>query len=345
MSGVQTDTITTQVPARLDRLPWSRFHWRVVIGLGGVWVLDGLEVTMVGNVSARLTEKNSGLAINAAQIGWAAAFYITGACLGALVFGQLTDRFGRRKLFMVTLGIYLLSTVATAFAFAPWYFFVARFFTGSGYRRRIRRHQLGHRRIDSGAAARSGRLDHQRVVLAWRGGRFGRRTGAAGHLGVRGEHRVAIRLRNRSYSGCDGLSCAPHDPGKPALVVHSRTPGRRRTDRRGHRKAGRAADRSSAARAARETAESTSTTGYSVPGDRRRGLQTVPAAGDPRSGAVHRASVSLQRRHLQSGNTAERVLRGRRCAACRCSSSSGRWGISPDRCCWGICSTPSAASR
>jgi MFS family permease len=132
MSGVQTETITTQVPARLDRLPWSRFHWRVVIGLGGVWVLDGLEVTMVGNVSARLTEKNSGLAINAAQVGWAAAFYITGACLGALVFGQLTDRFGRRKLFMVTLGIYLLSTVATAFAFAPWYFFIVRFFTGSG---------------------------------------------------------------------------------------------------------------------------------------------------------------------------------------------------------------------
>ncbi len=132
MSAVRTETITTQVPARLDRLPWSRFHWRVVVGLGGVWVLDGLEVTMVGNVSARLTEKSSGISINAAQVGWAAAFYITGACLGALLFGQLTDRFGRRNLFMVTLGIYLLSTVATAFAFAPWYFFVARFFTGSG---------------------------------------------------------------------------------------------------------------------------------------------------------------------------------------------------------------------
>jgi MFS family permease len=132
MSAVQTETITTQVPARLDRLPWSRFHWRVVVGLGGVWVLDGLEVTMVGNVSARLTEKGSGIALDAAEVGWAAAFYITGACLGALLFGQLTDRFGRRNLFMVTLGVYLLSTVATAFAFAPWYFFLARFFTGSG---------------------------------------------------------------------------------------------------------------------------------------------------------------------------------------------------------------------
>jgi len=131
-AGVQTGTITTHIPERLDRLPWSRFHWRVVIGLGGVWVLDGLEVTMVGNVSSRLTEKGSGIGLNPAQIGVAAAFYIAGACLGALVFGHLTDRFGRRNLFILTLVVYLTATVATAFAFAPWYFFVARFFTGSG---------------------------------------------------------------------------------------------------------------------------------------------------------------------------------------------------------------------
>ncbi|MBW0019938.1 MAG: MFS transporter [Mycobacterium sp.] len=130
--GVQTGIITTHVPARLDRLPWSRFHWRVVIGLGGVWILDGLEVTMVGNVSSRLTEKGSGIELTPAQIGVAAAFYIAGACLGALFFGHLTDRFGRRNLFILTLAVYLAATVATAFAFAPWYFFVARFFTGSG---------------------------------------------------------------------------------------------------------------------------------------------------------------------------------------------------------------------
>src|SRR6201998_2982618 len=130
--GVQTGTITTQVPARLDRLPWSRFHWRVAIGLGGVWILDGLEVTMVGNVSSRLTEKGSGIELNPAQIGVAAAFYIAGACLGALFFGHLTDRFGRRNLFILTLAVYLVATVATAFAFAPWYFFIARFFTGAG---------------------------------------------------------------------------------------------------------------------------------------------------------------------------------------------------------------------
>jgi MFS family permease len=131
-ASAHTKSITTQVPARLDRLPWSRFHWRVVIGLGGVWVLDGLEVTMVGNVSARLLEKNSGIALNPAQIGVAAAIYIAGACVGALFFGHLTDRFGRRNLFILTLAIYLVATVATAFAFAPWYFFLTRFFTGAG---------------------------------------------------------------------------------------------------------------------------------------------------------------------------------------------------------------------
>jgi MFS family permease len=130
--GVQTGTITTQVPARLDRLPWARFHWRVVVGLGGVWILDGLEVTMVGNVSSRLTEKGSGIELDPAQIGVAAAIYIAGACLGALFFGHLTDRFGRRNLFILTLAVYLIATVATAFAFAPWYFFITRFFTGSG---------------------------------------------------------------------------------------------------------------------------------------------------------------------------------------------------------------------
>lgn len=132
MSDVQTGTITTQIPARIDRLPWSKFHWRVVVGLGSVWILDGLEVTMVGSVAARLTEDGSGIDISAGQIGLAASIYIVGACLGALFFGQLTDRLGRKKLFMLTLAVYLVATVATAFSFAPWYFYLCRFFTGAG---------------------------------------------------------------------------------------------------------------------------------------------------------------------------------------------------------------------
>lgn len=132
MSEVETATIETRVPARLDRLPWAKFHWLIVIGLGTVWILDGLEVTLVGSVAGRLTENGSGIDIGAAQIGTAAAFYVAGACLGALFFGQLTDRFGRKKLFMISLGIYLVATAATALSFAPWYFFIARFITGAG---------------------------------------------------------------------------------------------------------------------------------------------------------------------------------------------------------------------
>ncbi|HYZ29196.1 MAG TPA: MFS transporter [Thermoleophilaceae bacterium] len=131
-TATREPVIRTNVPARLDRLPWSRFHWRVVIGLGTVWILDGLEVTIVGAIAPRLTERGSGITMHAADVGTAAAIYVAGACVGALLFGQLTDRHGRKKLFLVTLALYLAATVATAFAFAPWYFFVCRFFTGMG---------------------------------------------------------------------------------------------------------------------------------------------------------------------------------------------------------------------
>ncbi len=132
-AGVETGTIKTRIPARLDRLPWSRFHWIVVIGLGTAWILDGLEVNIVGSISARLAEPGAGAGLSKGDISsWAASLYIAGACLGAIVFGQLTDRYGRKKLFMVTLGIYLFGTVLTALTFSPAWFFVFRFITGMG---------------------------------------------------------------------------------------------------------------------------------------------------------------------------------------------------------------------
>ncbi len=129
---VETGRLETNIPARLDRLPWARFHWLVVIGLGTVWILDGLEVTIVGSIAPRLTEKGSGIAIATAQIGTAAALYVAGACVGALFFGQLTDRFGRKKLFLITLGVYILATLATAASWTAWFFFLCRFVTGAG---------------------------------------------------------------------------------------------------------------------------------------------------------------------------------------------------------------------
>ncbi|HET8604949.1 MAG TPA: MFS transporter [Marmoricola sp.] len=129
-ADVQTGTISTRIPSRLDRLPWAKFHWMIVVGLGSVWILDGLEVTMVGSVAPAMTSGN--LHISAAQIGVAASIYVAGACLGALFFGQLTDRFGRKKLFLLTLGLYILATVATGASMSVWWFYAARFFTGAG---------------------------------------------------------------------------------------------------------------------------------------------------------------------------------------------------------------------
>jgi MFS family permease len=129
---VETGRITTDIPARLDRLPWARFHWLVVIGLGTVWILDGLEVTIVGSMSDALKPDDTGLGMSSFQVGFAGAAYVAGACLGALFFGQLTDRLGRKKLFMVSLGVYTVATVLTAFSMNPTWYFAARFLTGTG---------------------------------------------------------------------------------------------------------------------------------------------------------------------------------------------------------------------
>ena len=131
-SGVETGRLTTDIPGRLDRLPWSRWHWLVVVGLGTVWILDGLEVTIVGSMSAALKPEGTGLGLSSFDVGVAGAVYVAGACLGALFFGQLTDKFGRKKLFLITLGVYTVATVLTAFSMNPMWYFACRFLTGAG---------------------------------------------------------------------------------------------------------------------------------------------------------------------------------------------------------------------
>ncbi len=131
-SGVETGRITTDIPARMDRLPWARWHWLVVVGLGTVWILDGLEVTIVGSLSDVLKDGKTGLGLTSSQIGQAGAIYVAGACVGALLFGQLTDRFGRKKLFLITLAVYLAGTVLTAFSMNPLWYFACRALTGAG---------------------------------------------------------------------------------------------------------------------------------------------------------------------------------------------------------------------
>ncbi|MCT8166832.1 MFS transporter [Pseudomonas sp. HD6421] len=122
---------STDIPARLDRLPWTRFHTLLVVALGITWLLDGLEVTLAGSVSGALKDSPA-LAMSNTEIGLAGASYIAGAVLGALLFGWLTDRLGRRKLFFITLALYIGATAATAFSWNLWSFLVFRFLTGAG---------------------------------------------------------------------------------------------------------------------------------------------------------------------------------------------------------------------
>ena len=125
------ETIESYVPARLDRLPWSRWHWLIVVSLGATWILDGLEVTLAGSLGGILTRRET-LGLTDTQVGASATFYLAGAVIGALLFGYGTDRLGRKKLFFITVAVYLIATGLTAFSwsFASYAFF--RAITGAG---------------------------------------------------------------------------------------------------------------------------------------------------------------------------------------------------------------------
>jgi MFS family permease len=123
--------VETDIPARLERLPWGRFHTLVVVALGITWVLDGLEVTLAGAISPALKESPH-LHFSNADVGLASSAYLAGAVLGALGFGWLTDRLGRKRLFFTTLAVYLVATAATALSWNLLSFAVFRFFTGAG---------------------------------------------------------------------------------------------------------------------------------------------------------------------------------------------------------------------
>ncbi len=130
-TGAASPIVETDIPARLDRLPWGRFHTLVVAALGITWILDGLEVTLAGTVAGALKESPV-LQFSNADVGLAGSAYLAGAVLGAIFFGWLTDRLGRKKLFFITLTVYLVATAATAFTWNLWTFLLCRFITGAG---------------------------------------------------------------------------------------------------------------------------------------------------------------------------------------------------------------------
>jgi MFS family permease len=123
--------VETDLPARLDRLPWGHFHTLVVAALGITWILDGLEVTLAGSVAGALRQSPV-MHLTSTDIGFASSAYLAGAVLGAVLFGWLTDRLGRKKLFFITLAIYMCATAATAFSWNLASFTLFRFLTGAG---------------------------------------------------------------------------------------------------------------------------------------------------------------------------------------------------------------------
>ncbi|MFL4987113.1 MAG: MFS transporter [Microvirga sp.] len=129
--AVAPGIVETDIPARLDRLPWGRFHNLVIVALGITWILDGLEVTLAGSLAGALKESPT-LRFTNTDIGLASSAYLLGAVLGALFFGWLTDRLGRKKLFFITLALYLVATAATAFSWNIWSYCLFRFLTGAG---------------------------------------------------------------------------------------------------------------------------------------------------------------------------------------------------------------------
>src|ERR687886_729064 len=113
-------TIRSLVPARMDRLPWTRFHWLVVIGLGVSWILDGLEIQIVSTVGTVLQDRHT-LHLSSGDVGLLGSIYLLGEVVGALVFGRITDRLGRKRLFILTLALYLVASGIAAFSFSLWF--------------------------------------------------------------------------------------------------------------------------------------------------------------------------------------------------------------------------------
>src|SRR3954466_3699246 len=123
--------VRSLVPARMDRLPWAKFHWTIVVGLGAAWILDGLEIQIVSAIGSTLQDKGT-LGLSSGQVGLLGSVYLFGEVVGALVFGRLTDRLGRKRLFILTLLLYLVASGIAAFSFSLWFLLIFRFVAGLG---------------------------------------------------------------------------------------------------------------------------------------------------------------------------------------------------------------------
>ncbi len=234
------------MPARLDRLPWSRFHWLVIIALGIAWVLDGLEVTIVGSLSGALTESPV-LHLTGEQVGLAASAYLVGAVAGALFFGWLTDRLGRKKLFSITVLVYLIATIACGLSWDFWSFALFRMLTGAGIGGEYAAVNATIQELIP--ARRRGFTDLVVNGSFW----LGAAVGAIGALVVLDPAvmpagiRLALRLHHRRRAGLHRAAAAPLPAGEPALADDAWPARGGRTRGGGDRAARRARNRPAAA--------------------------------------------------------------------------------------------------
>ena len=230
MSANSSAIVETDIPARLDRLPWGRFHTLVVVALGITWILDGLEVTLAGTVAGAL-KKSPVLQFTNADVGLAGSAYLAGAVLGAIFFGWLTDRLGRKKLFFITLTVYLLATAATAFSWNLWSFLLFRFITGAGIGGE---YAAINSTIQELVPARvRGWTDLVINGSFWIGAALGALgvDRAARPGGDRSRARLARRLPDRRAARADHVLHAAVAAGKPALADDAWPRRRSREDR------------------------------------------------------------------------------------------------------------------
>src|SRR6478609_4029499 len=168
--------IRSLIPVRMDRMPWARFHWMVIFGLGTAWILDGLEIQLVASAGNAKT-----LGMSSAQVGLTSTIYLIGQVSGALIFGRLTDKLGRKRLFIITLAIYLIGSRAGRAGPRRLVLVRVQVCRRHGHRRRVLRDQLRDRRADPRQVPRPGRPGDQRHLLGRRDARWPRQLLLPGH--------------------------------------------------------------------------------------------------------------------------------------------------------------------
>ena len=336
--------VETDIPARLDRLPWGRFHTLVVVALGITWILDGLEVTLAGALAGALKESPT-LGLTNSEIGLAGSAYLAGAVLGALFFGWLTDRLGRKKLFFITLAVYLAATAATGAVVEFLELRAVSLPDRRRHRRRVRGDQLDDPGTDPGAHARLDRSRHQRQLLGRRGARRGRLDRAARSGRHRsGDSAGALAFLIGAALGARDLRHAPVDSREPALADDARPRARGATrSSRGSRRAFAATATRSPTATCRACACAPRThtplrevVAHAV----RHAIAQRTLVGLTPDG---RAGVLLQRDLLHLRADPDRFLRRAGRPASAGTSCRSRPAISSGRSCSAACSTRSAA--